>query len=146
MELSGMVDGFGEGRHVLLMEDNEINANIIIAQLTPEGYLVDWVIDGEKGLRKFEESRECYYSCVITDLMMPIMDGHEASRRIRDLGRKDSQLPILGLTANAFSEDLVTYKDCGINKCVIKPYDRKELLEWLRENISEYERIDVTDN
>lgn len=138
--------GFATGRNILLVEDNEINAQIAEAQLTPAGYNVVWVDDGKKGYDAFMESAPHYFSGVVTDLMMPVMDGQEAARLIRGSEREDSGLPILGITANAFSEEINEFDSAGIDKCLVKPYKRQDLLDWLYTNICKYEGIDVSGN
>lgn len=143
MEVDAIKD-FAAGRHILLIEDNEINAQISIAQLEPFGFTMEWAEDGARGVSMFLTSEPGYYSCIITDLMMPVMDGMEAARKIRDCGREDAGLPIVAITANAFSKDLDEYGESGINACMLKPYNKMDLVDWIIKNVSEHEGLDVS--
>lgn len=115
---------------VLLVEDNEINAEIAMMQLKDMGFTVEWVANGARAVENFGESVEGYYSLVIMDIMMPVMDGLEATRIIRKLSRKDAQtVPIIAITANAFPEDKEASFENGVTSFITKPYGRKQLQE-----------------
>lgn len=132
---------FASGRNLLLVEDNEINAQIAEAQLKPAGFNVVWAENGELGLEKYLESEPGFYSAIITDLMMPVMDGIEVALHVRKSERSDSELPILGITANAFPKELGTFKDGGLDGCLTKPYKREQILEWLYDKVTGYEDL-----
>lgn len=115
---------------VLLVEDNEINAEIAMMQLKDMGFSVEWVANGARAVENFGESAEGYYSLVIMDIMMPVMDGLEATRIIRKLSRKDAQtVPIIAITANAFPEDKEASFENGVTSFITKPYGKKQLQE-----------------
>lgn len=120
----------GEGKKALLVEDNEINAEIAMIQLRAMGFEVDWVVNGARAVENFGSSEPNYYSLVIMDIMMPVMDGLEATRIIRRLGREDAEkVPIVAITANAFPEDKATSFENGATALITKPYSRKQLQE-----------------
>lgn len=120
------------GKHVLLVEDNELNMEIAEYFLTSAGALVDKAWNGKEALDMFEASPEGHYAAVLMDLMMPIMDGLEATRRIRDLERADAmQVPILAMTANAFNVDRERTRAAGMNDHLVKPLNMEQLLEAL---------------
>lgn len=125
---------FAKGKNILLMEDNEINAQIAESQLIPMGFNVEWAENGKTGLEMFLKSEENYFCCVITDIMMPEMDGFETANSIRSSGRADANVPVLGVTANAFAEkEEKNNKD--INQFITKPYKRRDLLDWICNNV-----------
>ncbi len=132
------------GKHVLLIEDNEVNAMITSRQLKGIGYEVEWVLDGAQGVNAFLASQTNHYSCIITDLMMPIMDGNETAKKIRKSGREDSKIPIMAVTANAYVMQAKAEHDNAIDKFLIKPYDKQVLLDWVHEKVCEFEEINGT--
>lgn len=125
------VNGDGaKPKKALLVEDNEINAEIARMQLIAMGFDVDWVANGARAVENFGSSEEGFYSLVVMDLMMPVMDGIEATRIIRHLGRKDAEtVPIIAITANAFPEDREQSIKNGVTCFITKPYSRKQLKE-----------------
>ena len=133
---------FASGRKLLLVEDNEINALIAENQLKSVGFEVSWVTDGEQGVKLYMDSPENHFSCVITDIMMPVMDGAETAKLIRSSGRADAGIPILAITANTYARK----DDDEFTACLMKPYKKQDLLEWIYTNVSEYEGIDVPGN
>lgn len=117
-------------KRALLVEDNEINAEIASLQLKDMGYEVEWVANGARAVERFGESAEGFFSLVVMDLMMPVMDGVEATRIIRHLARKDAAVvPIIAITANAFPEDREQSIENGVSCFITKPYGRKQLQE-----------------
>ena len=140
------IKAFADGRRLMLVEDNEINALIAETQLKSAGFTVEWFQDGAQGLERYMNTDQGYFSCIITDLMMPVMDGPETAKRIRNSGRGDSEIPIIAITANAFAANLDSYRESGINRCFIKPYNKKELLEFVCENVKKYEENSVAVN
>lgn len=127
----------GEGKVALLVEDNEINAEIAMIQLKDMGFEVDWVVNGARAVENFGSSEINHYSIVIMDIMMPVMDGLEATRIIRRLGRTDAEsVPIVAITANAFPEDKAASFENGATALITKPYSRKQLQAVIEELFS----------
>ena len=120
------------GKRLLLAEDNEMNWEIANTLLEACGFQVTWAENGEICAAKFKESEPGYYDAVLMDLRMPVMNGYEATRAIRSSGRKDADIPIIAMTADAFSEDVQRCLDCGMNAHTAKPLDMKELLKILQ--------------
>jgi len=117
-------------KKALLVEDNEINAEIAKLQLSTFGYDVDWVENGAMAVENFKASAEGHYRLIIMDLMMPVMDGIEATSTIRNLEREDAKLvPIIAVTATAFSEDREQAINNGVTCFVTKPYNKQTLKE-----------------
>lgn len=121
-----------DGVHVLLVEDNELNREIVEFLLQNEGILVTSAVDGQQALDKFQESAPGTFHFILMDVMMPVMDGLEATRRIRALNRPDAKnIPIFAMTANAFADDIRQCKEAGMNEHLAKPLDSKRLIELL---------------
>lgn len=112
------------GKRFLLVEDNELNLEIAVELLTSMGASVDTACDGQQGVTKFEQSREGYYDLILMDIQMPIMNGYEATRKIRALQRPDAAgIPILAMTADAFAEDVAAAMEAGMTGHMAKPLD-----------------------
>jgi len=129
------------GARVLLAEDIEINRIIVRELLKKVGLLVETAENGAEALDLVQKNPPGYYDLIFMDLQMPVMDGYEASRAIRALGREDLlRIPIVAVTANAFQEDVSHAKDMGMNDLVMKPVDLDRLLaamdKWLPEESS----------
>ena len=126
------------GRRVLLAEDNELNWEVAEALLTELGLTLDWAENGKLCLEMFQASALGYYDAILMDIRMPVMNGYEATKAIRALDRPDAhRIPIIAMTADAFSEDVKRCLDCGMDAHTAKPIDVKEvahLLERLLEN------------
>ena len=122
------------GKHILSVEDIEIN-RIILAELLAETHAeVDEAVDGLEAVEKFVNSPEGYYSFVFMDLLMPNMNGYEATKCIRSLNRKDAaSVPIVALTANAYAEDAQKSMEAGMNRHLVKPVDFAEIMRVLAE-------------
>lgn len=119
-----------EGLRVLLAEDNDLNAEIACELLQEAGLIVDWAENGQVALQKFDDSPSGFYDVVLMDVQMPLMDGYEATRRIRTLDRCDAQtIPIIAMSANAFSEDIHASLESGMNAHLSKPIDMRRVLE-----------------
>ncbi len=119
-------------RHILLVEDNELNQEIALELLSVTGAQVEVACDGAEAVEKFEASREGYYDLIFIDIHMPVMDGHEASRRIRQMERADAQAVwIVAMTADAFVEDVRQAKEAGMNEHISKPVEPSRLQEIL---------------
>ena len=114
---------------MLLAEDNDLNAEIVLTVLEENGIHAEHVKDGALCLKAVQNAPEDYYNVILMDIQMPIMNGYEASRRIRELkdGNK-SQIPIVAMTANAFEEDKKMALASGMNDHVAKPIDMNVLL------------------
>lgn len=117
------------GMHVLLVEDNEINREIVQFMLEDAGAGVVTANDGSIAVDTFAKSEQGTFDCILMDLMMPHMSGYEATRVIRSMDRPDSDLPIIALSANAFDEDIVMAKEAGMNEHLAKPVDITKLLK-----------------
>lgn len=122
-----------EGMHILLGEDNIINTEIAVTLLEKQGCIVDPAENGEKALARFLQSEEGYYDAILMDIRMPHMNGLEASAAIRASKRQDSKsIPIIAMTADAFTEDEQTAKDVGMSNYISKPIDPTRLFGVLR--------------
>lgn len=121
------------GKKILAAEDNTLNAEILIFLLDDMGADTVLVENGKQVVEAFKESDWDEYDCILMDVMMPIMDGYTATRRIRGLSRPDAQsIPIIALTANAFAEDRKKAMEAGMNDHVAKPVDMKVLTAVLQ--------------
>ncbi len=117
------------GKRVLLVEDNELNMEIAVDLLNATGVTVDTAENGKKALEMVAGSAEGYYEMIFMDVQMPLMNGYEASEKIRLLDRKDvAALPIIAITANAFTEDVQKAKEAGMNGHVAKPMGFEQLI------------------
>lgn len=121
-------------RRALVVEDNELNAEIMREMLNMTGIKVDRAENGKVAVEKLESEPENYYDIVFMDIQMPIMNGYQAAEAIRQMDqRKDVHtIPIIAVTANAFVEDILTAKAAGMNEHIAKPVDIKELDEILQ--------------
>ncbi len=124
-------EGF-RGKKILLTEDNELNREIAMELLTEEGFSVDCAEDGSIAVEKIAAAEPGTYDLVLMDIQMPIMDGYEATKRIRALGDARADVPIVAMTANAFDEDRRLAAECGMNAHVAKPIDIPQLKQVLR--------------
>lgn len=122
-----------DGMRVLLAEDNDINAEIACELLGGCGIDVAWVRDGREAVDAFSASESGFFAAVLMDIRMPVMGGYDAARAIRGLDRDDaSRVPIIAMTADAFAEDIVRARECGMDAHVAKPIDLDDLLSVLR--------------
>ena len=125
-------DGHGEGRNVLLVEDNPVNQTVIEAMLRSLGFTVSVATDGAQAVRSAEEND---FEVILMDCRLPIIDGYEATRQIRCLpGRTD--VPIIALTANALQGDRETCLQAGMNDYLAKPFKRNDLQQILQRWVS----------
>ncbi len=121
------------GKRALLAEDNELNAEIATEILSMTGLKVEHAENGQQAVDMFAASEPGYYDLVFMDIQMPIMNGNEAARAIRALSRRDAKgIPIIAMTANAFSDDIQAALAAGMNEHVSKPLDLKQLMNALR--------------
>ena len=119
------------GRRVLLAEDNELNAEIATELLREMGIELDWAENGQLCADRFAQSPVGYYDAVLMDIRMPVKNGYEATELIRGMDRADASIPIIAMTADAFSEDIQRCLDHGMNAHVAKPVDVKEIARVL---------------
>lgn len=121
-----------EGLHVLICEDQEINAEIIKRILEKKGCIVSIANNGKEGLLVFQNSNVGEYNVIIMDMRMPIMSGPEATRAIRSLEREDAKsIPIIAMTANAYEEDRKECLESGMNEHLAKPIETMKLYETI---------------
>lgn len=124
------------GKRLLLVEDNELNREIAYEILTEHGLIVDTCQNGLEACEIMDEAEPEFYSLILMDIQMPIMDGYEAARRIRAMeDQVKADIPIVAMTANAFEEDRQEAFECGMNAFVSKPVDIREILNVLKEII-----------
>ena len=122
------------GLHILLAEDNELNMEIAEFLLRNEGAVVTKAWNGQEAVEIFEKSGSGEFDVILMDIMMPVMNGYEAAKRIRSLDREDAQvIPIIAMTANAFVEDRMKAKEAGMNEHIGKPVDGKLLVKIIHE-------------
>jgi len=120
------------GKRILLVEDNELNREIAEEIVGGTGVTVESAENGKEALEKFEGSDVNYYDMILMDIQMPIMNGYEAVEAIRKLPRKDAaEIPIIAMTANAFTEDIQRSKNAGMNEHLTKPLDIENLMKCL---------------
>ncbi len=123
-----------KGLHILLAEDNELNMEIAEFMLQNDGAAVTKAWNGQEAVELFEKSRYGEFDVILMDIMMPVMNGYEATKRIRSLGREDAKtIPIIAMTANAFTEDRIRAKEAGMNEHIAKPVDAKSLVKVIHE-------------
>ena len=115
-----------------MAEDNELNREIAAFVLKDEKMKVTEAIDGQQAVSLFVEKPEYYFDVILMDIMMPSMDGYEATRAIRNCGKADAKtIPIIAMTANAFDDDRKKSKAAGMNAHMSKPLDIKKLIETI---------------
>lgn len=120
------------GRRVLMVEDNESNADIICEILQIAGLEVEQAWNGQEAVKKMLTAKDWYYDIVFMDIQMPVMDGYEAVKTIRGLEREYAQeVPILAMSANAFAEDVQASLEAGMNEHISKPIDFRKLEDAL---------------
>lgn len=117
-----------KGKHILLAEDNDLNAEIAVTLLEEKGCIIDRVEDGVKCVEKIEQKPAQTYDLILMDIQMPHMDGYEATQRIRHLPDKEkASIPIVAMTANAFEEDKQKAFSMGMNDHIAKPINIDEI-------------------
>ncbi len=123
------------GRRILLAEDNDLNWEIADVLLGDLGLQIQRAENGKICVEKFEQSPIGFYDAILMDLRMPVMTGYEASKAIRALNRSDNDIPIIAMTADAFSEDIKRCLECGMNAHIAKPIDVLEVARILEKYI-----------
>ena len=119
-----------KGMHVLLAEDNELNMEIAEFLLQNEGAEVTKAWNGQEIVELFRKSEAGEFDVILMDIMMPIINGYEAAKRIRSLDREDAKkIPIIAMTANAFTEDRIRAKEAGMDEHIAKPIDVELLIK-----------------
>ena len=132
------------GRRILLAEDMEINAEILMDILSLEGVEADHAENGAIAVEMFQKSAPGYYSAILMDVRMPEMNGLEATAAIRALDREDARtIPIIALTANAFDEDIKHSLQAGMNAHLCKPVESEQLFQVMGELLFEAEKAAV---
>ena len=122
------------GVRILLVEDNELNAEIAEFMLTENGAKVETVNNGLEAVQHFEASEPGTYDVILMDVMMPVMDGLTATKTIRSLERQDAKtIPIIAMTANAFREDAEKCMEAGMNAHLAKPLDAEKMIVALKQ-------------
>ena len=123
-----------KGLHFLAAEDNEINAEIAQCLLEECDFQVDRVGDGAQAVERIQTAPPGTYDVILMDIMMPVMDGLEATRRIRSMEREDCHtIPIVAMSANAFDDDLKKSVECGMNGHLSKPVEVDKLYSTLNQ-------------
>ena len=121
------------GKRLLLAEDNELNREIACMLLSKYGFVIDTAENGQEAVDLVAASAPDHYDLVLMDIQMPVMDGHEATRKIRSLENKVlAKVPVVAMTANAFDEDRKAAKECGMNGFISKPINMQEVVQALR--------------
>ena len=120
------------GLHILLVEDNELNMEIAEFMLQNEGAYVTKAWNGQEAVEIFEKSKPDEFDVILMDIMMPVMNGYEATKMIRSLDREDAkEMPIIAMTANAFTEDRIRAKEAGIDDHLAKPIVIDEVIKTI---------------
>ena len=123
-----------KGLHILLAEDNELNMEIAEFMFQNEGAEVTKAWNGLEAVEIFEKSRPGGFDVILMDIMMPVMNGYNATKRIRSMDREDAkEIPIIAMTANAFTEDRIRAKEAGMDEHISKPVDGNLLVKVIHE-------------
>lgn len=136
-----------EGMQVLVVDDNELNVEIAKCMLENSGMKVTCAADGQEAVELFEKSEPGYYGAIFMDVMMPRMNGLEATKTIRNMKRSDAwNVPIIAISANAFIEDILNSKQAGMNAHLAKPLDVNKLLEALKKCLAENSELKIRED
>ena len=127
-----------EGFRVLMVEDNELNMEIAVEIIEEIGAKVESAYDGREAVEMFEGSQEGYYDLIFMDIQMPRMNGYEATRAIRAMDREDAKrIPIIAVTANAFTDDRISSRQAGMNEHLSKPINIEALEKCMGQYLKE---------
>ena len=136
-----------EGMEILLVEDNDLNLEVAQYILEDVGAKITVAKNGLEAVELFEQSKENTFDAVLMDVMMPVMDGLTATKKIRSLSRQDSKtVPIIAMTANVFNEDVLAAKKAGMDEHIAKPLDFDKLIHTLANNFSRAEKKERQEN
>ena len=137
-EISGDISLDLTGKRILLVEDVEINRIILIELLADTGVQIEEAVDGEAALAVFASKPANYYDLIFMDIQMPVMDGYEATKRIRSFNRPDAKnIPIIAMTANAYKEDIEKALSSGMNGHPAKPIDMNSIMQTLSDKLAD---------
>ena len=127
-----------EGKRILLAEDNELNAEIAIYMLEEAGMVITRAIDGKQAVQIFSDNPAGTFDLILMDIMMPEMNGYEATRAIRSMAERPDgkNIPIIAMTANAFAEDVQASLDVGMNDHLSKPITADEVVKTIERNLN----------
>ena len=121
-------------KKLLLVDDIEVNREIAAMLLEGSGFIVETAVDGADAVKKISESKPGDFDAILMDIQMPVMNGYEATKKIRALENPElAKIPIIAMTANAFSDDVKAAKDAGMNGHIAKPIDIAKMMETLSE-------------
>ena len=127
-----------EGKRVLVVEDNELNMEIAVFMLEKNGLKIECATDGVEAVDKYAGNKSGYYDAIFMDIMMPNLNGWDATRKIRTMQREDSEkIPIIAMSANAFAEDIINSRISGMNEHLTKPLSEEKMIKVLKECIAE---------
>ena len=136
-----------ESMQVLVVDDNELNVEIAKCMLENNGMKVTCAADGQEAVELFEKSEPGYYGAIFMDVMMPRMDGLEATKTIRNMKRSDAwNVPIIAISANAFIEDILNSKQAGMNAHLAKPLDVNKLIDTLKKCLAENSELKIRED
>ncbi|MEG0310819.1 MAG: response regulator, partial [Eubacterium sp.] len=122
-----------KGKRLLLVEDNEMNREIAVDILTQYGFEIDCAENGQEAVTRFEASETGTYAAVLMDIQMPVMNGYEATKAMRSSSHPEAKtIPIIAMTANAFSEDIAASLSAGMDDHISKPVDLDQLCTILK--------------
>lgn len=136
MEQNGSQEVDFTDKHILLAEDIDLNWEIAYEILSSVGLVPERAVDGQECVEMFEKSEVGYYDAILMDVRMPRMNGYDATRTIRALCREDKGLPIIAMTADAFSDDAKRCFECGMDAHLAKPLDIKECMRTLQKYLN----------
>lgn len=127
------VDSGRDGRHALVVEDNPSNQAIVAAIMQSLDFSISFAEDGEKAVDAVRRER---FDIILMDIHMPVMDGFEATRKIRDLGGWCASVPIIAVTANEMANDRATYVAAGLDDLIPKPIDTRQFAEVILDHMA----------
>ena len=127
------------GKRFLLVEDNALNREIAMEMLESAGAVVESACDGAEGVAKFAEEPAGYYDLLLMDVQMPVMNGYEATQKIRASAKTDARtVPIVAMTADAFAEDIIEAKKAGMNSHLAKPLNLATLVREINKQLQKH--------